>query len=240
MKKILSIVAILSLVFSPVTPAVAAVQDIGAGTTEVAPGTGQVDGVNFTANGIGTLIDGQPLNSNGTNKDAATTATDGTGTLTFFGSSVVKGDVGVNSSKRLNALNIDGGVGKTVSFIKDTGDLAHAIIATSLRFGSVATSDATVSMADGMSLTAAVATFTNSTGTLNFLGASTIDGQVGGAGAYLKAINVTTASDFVVFKNDVFVNGVQFGNQGTNPDSEITFNSNAYIGQGGVSDGIHA
>ncbi|MDD5645388.1 MAG: hypothetical protein PHO00_08100, partial [bacterium] len=197
----------------------AAVQDIGAGSTPVAAGTGQVDGVNFTADGEATLTDGQPLNSNGVNQDAAKTYEDGKGTLTFAGDSAVNGDVGVSGGFKLGTINVNGG--GTVTFSKTPAG-ATAVNATNLVFGSAATSDGTVSIADNMNLTAAVTTFTTNTGTLTFVGTSTMTGQIGTSTNLLKRINVGESPEKVTFNNDVYATEIYVAD-----DGEIEFADNA-------------
>ncbi|MBU1869162.1 MAG: hypothetical protein KJ818_01710, partial [Candidatus Omnitrophica bacterium] len=152
--------------------------------------------LNFGGNGTVTLADTNDLTG------TVATSTDNKGKLTFLGSSNVSGDVGA-SGMILNQINADG-AGNTVAFGGD-------VFANTLNFGA----DGTVSIADSKNLTAEITTSSGGTGTLTFLGDSTVSGKVGASGTSLLQVNANGIGKNVNFNNNVFANTLNFGADGT-------------------------
>ncbi|MCK9554823.1 autotransporter domain-containing protein [bacterium] len=197
----------------------AEVQDIGAGSTPVDPLTGQVDGVNFTADGEATLTDGQPLNSNFTNPVAATTEEDGTGTLTFTGSSLVWGNAGEEDGA-LKTVNLTGDNTTTV-------EITDNLYANTLNFGG-----------DGESIIGGMITLgtvtnssgVNNSGNLFFHNSSTVTGNVGAAGAALNTVCYDDNNGVIDLQGDVFAATLSFGEGEEHSEGEIQIDGTAALG----------
>lgn len=129
---------------------------------------------------------------------------DGFGTLTFQGSGTITGDVGVSGAS-LNTINANGS-GATL-------DLQGTVYVSALNFGN----DGTINLADGKNLNGAVTNNSGSTaGTLNFLGDSTVSGDVSASGAELNQVGVNGAAGTnVLFKGDVYATTLNFGGDGS-------------------------
>ena len=107
------LIAVSFILFSSVT-CYGAVQRVNADTNIDADG--EADGIEFRADAVLTVTDGATVNADD-HASGVTTKTDGTGTITFLGASVTKGDFG--GAKAIKEMNLNGD-GKTVS---TNGDL---------------------------------------------------------------------------------------------------------------------
>lgn len=128
-------------------------------------------------------------------------------TLTFDGSSTVAGVVGGNTAgnSTFNAINA-GAAGKLVTFSNDvavgTGNLnvsgtGQVVLNGNLNGALNYNADGTVNVANGKSISGVVTTAATNTGTLNFLGGTTLNADIGTSGLMLKAVNFNTATNNV-------------------------------------------
>ena len=201
-------------------------------------GTVALNGAN-SGNAIGGLVGTADLNSGtGTlqigdtvNLTTGVTGTQfanaHTATLTFNGSSTVTGVVGDDTAGNSTFNTINAGVaGKTVTFsdnvtvgagklnVSGTGEVdLNGNLTGALNYNA----DGTVKVADGKSISGAVTTATTNTGTLDFLGGTTLNADIGSTTGpkFLKAVNfntgntgsVTQAINHNVYATDVSLNG---------------------------------
>ncbi len=152
----------------------------GTGTLDI---NGSLTGttLNFGADGVVQLADTKNLTLNITNTNT------NEGTLTLEGAHTITGDIG-STGAGLKLLTVGNGD------VSVTGDIK----ATTTNFAG----DNKLTIADTKSITSAVTTSANNTGTLEFAGAGTITGSAGAGGAALKLITVgngavTAAADLV-------------------------------------------
>lgn len=145
-------------------------------------------------------------------------------TLTFDGSSTVTGVVGGNTAgnSTFNTINA-GAAGKLVTFSNDmtvgTGNLnvsgtGEVDLNGNLNGALSYNADGLVKVADGKSISGVVTTATTNTGTLNYLGGTTLNADIGTSGLKLKAVNFNTATNNVtqdishnVYATDVTIGG---------------------------------
>lgn len=180
-------------------------------------------------NGSGTLSigDGVKLTTGATGIQFANA---NAATLTFAGSSTVTGVVGGNTAGNSTFQTINAGAtASTVTFLNDV--YVSDVVLTTLDITGTGTvnlrgnltgavqylADGTVNVSDGKSITTtqarAATTNTTNTGTLNFLGATTLSADLGVSGTNLKAVNFNTASNNVTqaINKNVFANTVTIG-----------------------------
>lgn len=175
------------------------------------------------ASGSGTLRIGNNVNLT-TGTAGIQFANANTATLTFDGSSTVTGVVGGNTggNSTFNTINA-GVVTKTVTFANDvtvgagnlnvsgTGEVdLNGNLNGALNYNA----DGLVKVADGKSISGVVTTATTNTGTLNYLGGTTLNADIGTSGLKLKAVNFNTATNNVtqdishnVYATDVTIGG---------------------------------
>ena len=182
-----------------------------AGTLNITAGAGAGAHASLRLNGATNTITGvTTLDDNGGNATltigggSSVTFTGGIigastneGTLALLGASTITGQVG-SASNLLKSVTLAGG-----ALDAFTGD----IFVTTLAYGA---SNSTVQIADGKNITAAI-TATN-TGTLTFLGTSSVSGQVGAGGAVVSTINTGAATGkTTTFNNGVFATTLNVG-----------------------------
>lgn len=226
MKKALSLLAVLGLFFAGIPQtALAAVQNVnGAGNVAI-DADGQADGVSMTAQSTNesTLTVGDNVNINA-NDNAAGVATDANakGSISFAGTSNVKGTVGT-TNLRLNGITT-AGAAETVTFEKDVFATVGSINNTStIAFQGHSTfsyidfqGDGTISMADGKNYTGNVTTAGNNQGTFTLLGSSTVTGALGSSTALdLKTINAGANGSTSTFTSTIFAQDFKITGTGT-------------------------
>lgn len=140
------------------------------------------NGIRFTADGSAVFANGADILGSGA---SLSTATNGTGTVTFNGSHTVAGNVGAGGNE-LKAINL-GGTG-TVAF-------GGSVDAAAMTF----TADGKITIADGKNFqndaqSGTVKASTANTGTITFLGATTTAADLGESAKLLKAINIIAGS----------------------------------------------
>lgn len=187
---------------------------------------GGLTGTTLAFNGDGTVRfgAGQNLTLSGAGAEPnVSTSTNNTGSLAFLGGSTITGQIG-STSNRL--ANIAGGatvdtqviftgtnIFATTTTVSGTGSInftgtGGALTGTTLAFAG----NGTVRLGDGQNLTLTgsgsapnVTTSTTNTGSLAFLGASTITGQIGSTSNRLANIAAgATSGKIVTFGSDVF------------------------------------
>jgi outer membrane autotransporter protein len=205
-------------------------------TTTAANADGLANGVNFSADGILTLEDNETIAAGG-----ITTATTNTGTVLFKGTTTVNGVVGSSASVAVRGVS-GGAANETVTFannvfattttVSSTGTMTFSgnLTGTTVNFDA----NGNVRLEDGKTLTAAVTTDTNNTGSLSFLGDGSMVGQVGTSALKVSSITGGVAGKQVVFSNDVFATNTYVAQTGTltfNGDvtSAINFNDNGLV-----------
>ena len=208
--------SLLTLAFS--TPAFA-VQSVTVDTTLSADGS--QNGANFAADATLTAPSGTTINI-AANANGVTTATNNTGSLTFAGgASTVTGVVGT-SGTALKAISA-GVAGSTTTFSGNVFNTTTNVVSTgTITFNGNLTgttvnynADGDVQLADTKTLTAAITTNTTNTGSLSFLGAGTMTGQVGTSANLLRLVNGGLAGKTVTFANDVFATTTNVSGTGT-------------------------
>lgn len=202
-----------------------AVQSVSADANLSADGS--QNGVNFTADATLTAPAGTTINiAAATN--GVTTATNNTGSLAFAGGATVTGVVGSSSSVALKAISggvaastvtFGGNVFSTTTNVTSTGTLTFNgnLTGTTVNFSG----NGGVWLANNKTITAAVTTNTNNTGSLNFLGSGTMTGQVGTSAARLATVTGGVAASVVEFSTDVFAVNTSVASTGT-----LVFNGN--------------
>ncbi len=179
--------------------------------------------VNFTADGTATVTADEKI------VGSVTTGTTNTGTLTFATSAtnttVVNSSVGA-SGALLKQVTAGAASGITATFGGDvfattvtvansnaSGTVAFSgnVNATTLNFSS----DGIATLADNKNITASVTTGTGNTGTLTFLGTSTLTGNIATNANVLKAINVNGSGDTVTLTGDLHATTTTIANLAT-------------------------
>jgi len=182
----------------------------GANATLVTLNGASANTLNFSNDGKVTIATGNLIAA------VTTTGVSGTGTLTLGGPGTMTGQVGT-SAKWLKAVNA--GVGGAVTFnndvyaatIRSSGTTAIAfkgnVTATTLLYGA---STATITIASGKNLTAAVTVNNGVAGQLQFLGGTqTSTGVINGTGLIITA--GTLAADSTTFASNVTAATVNAG-----------------------------
>jgi len=187
------------------------------GTNVISTGELQIgDGVNLTtgSNGI------QFVDANGA-------------TMVFNGDSTVTGVVGGNTAGRSTLAEIYAGItGKTVTFTDDVHVMEGSLIPATFYVSGTGTvnfqgnlygdlvynADGTVNVSNTKSILVstvpvAVTTVTDGTGTLNYLGSTTLDTDIGTSAAMLKAVTFNSASNNVTqnIGHNVYADTVTIG-----------------------------
>ncbi|MDD5270420.1 MAG: autotransporter domain-containing protein [Candidatus Omnitrophica bacterium] len=165
------------------------------------------DGIRFT----GTNATGTYATTGGAdgNTIAAVTVDNtallGVGTLDFYHNTTVSGNIG-DENHHLSVMRLQA-AGKTLTLEGDA-------YAETLDFGA----NGTVSIADNVNLTAAVTTSTPNTGTLDFAGTSTMNGQIGTAAKPLLLVNAANWPATLTLNGDVYASEIYIED-----DGEIVF-----------------
>ncbi len=218
MKKLLSIVAILSLVFSPVTPAFAADYTSTGGEWGTAGSWSPVPSGPLTGADNATSISGWMDVEDATNPNIGTaTLTGENGILVFAGTNTFTGDLTDDSSgyridlgtSGVATVTIDGDIDFTSgSRMQFTGDGAANVL----------------NLADGHSfVTDLLIGGDSSAGTLNFLGSATFTGDMWAEGQSLSEMNINAGT--VIFDGDIYADALNFEG-----DGEIRIGGTAILG----------
>ncbi len=187
------------------------------------------------------------------------TAVDGTGTLTFLGTSEA-GQIG-DSGSALSVVNIAGDSESTVTVdgsiyaydvnvgagtLELYGDFYDPNSADELKTLTF-TDDGIVSLGNGYTIEHNITTTNDGEGTIIFQGQGEVTGQIGEAEKYLKAIHVTNNGSSVNLGTDEdfalpsYVNRLSFVNgdpEGEVDSPTVDFYGDAYIGQDSASAAI--
>lgn len=213
------------VISTPAHAVVGNVQSVTASTTLSSDGS--ENGVDFTGDFTLTAPSGTTILTVGTGTattPTVTTKTNNTGSLGFVGgTNTVTGVIGTSGGNALRSVTA-GALGSTTTFggnvfststsVTDTGTLIFSgnLTGTTVSYSG----NGYVRLADGKTITAAVTTQTNNTGSLAFLGGATMAGQVGTSTNYLKSVTGgATAGANVVFQNAVFATTTSVTNTGT-------------------------
>ncbi len=170
---------------------------------------------NFTGNAVfaddGTLT----FDGNGTLNGAVTANEDGQGTLTFLGNSEITGQVGTSGEISQSVKAVYGGAGDgetSYTTMFDADVCAQTVYVTgrgTVQMGGNLTGevvfqdDGTLAMNGGGSLTGAVTTDQDGQGTLDFINASSISGDIGSSGLSLGGLK-TWNEEFTVSAQNVY------------------------------------
>jgi len=188
-----------------------AINFTGAGTANLYQGlTGNI---NFAGNaGVVNVWAGETLDGNVTN-----TTTNNRGTINFKGAGAITGTVGSAAANGgIAALNINSANEQTTGTQVLASGSIYADKINLLNAG-------TLAMASGANITGTgtnpvVTTASNNTGTLRFMGNSTVTGQVGASGAALGSVEVGSAGATgtkVVFNNTVYTQALNYATSST-------------------------
>lgn len=194
------------------------------------------DILNYADDGTVTIADTKNITA------TVTTSTAGEGTLTLEGTNTVTGQI--SGGKQLKALNLNGAGGDIVTLSSDafadtitvagasTVDLNGSLEGITLNYAA----DATVEIADGEDITAAITTSVNSQGTLTLEGTNTVSGQIGADATRLKALNFNGAGGTTgTLDNDAFAVTTTVSGAGTlDLDGSLTGTTLAYTADGTV------
>ena len=179
--------------------------------------------VNFTADGTSTVTADEKI------VGSVTTGTTNTGTLTFATSAanttVVSSSVGATGAL-LKQVTAGAASGITATFGGDvfatTVTVANSNAAGTVAFnGSVNattfnfSADGIATIADTKNLTAAVTTGTGNTGTLTFLGTSTMTGDIGTNANVLSSVNINGSGNTVTLTGDLHATTITVANLAT-------------------------
>ncbi len=222
MKKFLSLIVTLAVIFSVPVPSFAAVQDVSANVNINA--NGKADGCNFTADKTLTVTAGSTVNSNGVNPDAITNSkgSANAGTVTFNGKSTVTGDIGQAGNGAIKQINLSpSAINKTVTVDQGagTGNVSVQDMAFTANF-----TGSEFALGDGVNLTVgnniSNTSGTDGIGVLAFSGASTVvvGGDIGGnsgTDALYRLRNDGTDNVSLTADNIYVSNGLRFANDGT-------------------------
>lgn len=205
MKKILSVIAILSLVFSPATPAFAEEQDIGAGSPVV---TG--NSIYFSEAATATVADNVNLAAGGgVNVPVAQSAEANSNgaTITFAGTSTVAAALG-GAGDAITLVTLSGD-GETVSIGGDS-------FVTTTTFAAGATATTTLSLASGVDLTGLISVTDAVDGTVTLAGGTqAISGIVGAADHLVADINAGAEGGQATFSSAVTASNLDITSTGT-------------------------
>lgn len=229
---------------------------------------GTVDfGDNETSTGTFELGDNvdlitQHLESPTANTQTAFTDANGA-TLRFSGSSVVSGDLGSGTvlNGAINTIGADtfgtiyaGAASETVTFLNDvyvSADTFHVSATGTVNFVGdlngplIYDADGVVNVANGKTINGSVTTATTNTGTLNFVGGTTTQADIGSSSVLLKEVNfheassdsmalpVTPADVSVNIGHNVYATDTQIGTtQNSNADATVAnVTANVFLGQ---------
>ncbi len=172
-----------------------------------------------------------------------TTLYDDFGTLTLEGNGTVNGDMGADGAA-LRAVNIVGAAGTTVTVNGDIWAFDMTVDAGSLLMNGSFTdpgdppttlnfsSDGFVTLAAGNNISSNITTGTDGTGTLSLGGANTITGNIGGAGAALKLIELTGSGATVTQAGNTVTKGISLGSGRMDIDGTFDISDGGSIAAG--------
>ncbi len=238
--------------------AVAETLDVdGVGNFAVAADPNADPAISFSEDGTATVADGVAITGTGT--DAVVSDAGSKGTLTFSGSSIVTGDVGIDSGNSIKVINA-GVNSKTVVFNGDVAADAVNVTGTgTISFDGTLTGDVTYGEAgkvnlyddltgnvdfngkngllvvgDGVTVDGDIDNGgAAEAGTLTFSGDGTVTGAVGASKA-IAAINAGVTGKTVTFENDVEALSISVTGTGTiefegDVEGDINFAANGEV-----------
>lgn len=203
---------------------------------------GMVGSVNFGAGGTGTLQIGDGINlTTGTNGIQFANANEAT--MVFNGDSTVTDVVGGNTAGRSTLAEIYAGVtGKTVTFTNDVHVMEGGITPATFYVSGTGTvnfqgnlngdlvynADGVVNVSNTKSILVstvpvAVTTVTDGTGTLNYLGSTTLDTDIGTSALKLKSVTFNSASNNITqnIGYNVYANDTTIGHASGGDDTAV-------------------